>query len=114
MRSRSSRRAKALAISEKVKDKVWERDCGVCVWCLLHGPRTGWPAFPEAHYIPRSKGGLGIEENILTLCRPCHDLYDFAPRAQREYMREIFRDYLSRCYKDWDESKLIYRKEGTE
>ena len=113
MKYLSSKRAKALAISEKVKDKVWERDHGVCVWCLLSGDRTGWPAFPEAHFIPRSKGGLGIEENVLTLCRPHHDIFDHGPRRYREQMKYVFADYLSRCYPEWDETKLIYRKEET-
>ena len=69
--------------------------------------------FPEAHYIPRSKGGLGIPENILTLCRVCHDRYDHSDRNDREMMRGRFRAYLKHFYPDWDESKLIYHKEDT-
>ena len=112
MNYRSSRRAKALAISEETKDKVWCRDAGRCVWCRLTGLYTGYPAHPEAHFIPRSKGGLGIPENVLTLCRPHHDLFDHGTIEQREKMRKAFAEYLKHYHPEWDESKLIYRKEN--
>lgn len=101
-----SKRSEACAIPEDVKQRVWCRDAGTCVWC----GRRGAYVFPEAHYIPRSKGGLGIAENILTLCRPCHDRFDNGPRRDRENMRNYFREYLSERYPDWNEEKLIYRR----
>lgn len=104
MKNVSSRRAKALQISSTVKLIVTRRDGGLCVYC-------GRPGNPEAHFIPRSKGGLGVPQNILTLCRSCHDRYDFGKAEDREGMREYFRDYLSSMYDDWSEDKLIYRKE---
>ncbi len=65
---------------------------------------------PEAHFISRSKGGLGVEENILTLCRfPCHEQYDRGPIERREEMRTYFREYLKSQYPGWDEKKLIYK-----
>jgi len=67
---------------------------------------------PVAHFIPRTKGGLGIEENMLTLCAKCHRKYDNSRGAQREGYEEEFREYLKSCYPDWDEKKLIYHKEG--
>lgn len=97
------KRTNALAISKKVKDVVWERDCHCCVWC-------GSPyAAPEAHFIARSQGGLGIEENILTLCRECHRRYD--QTWHREMMRKFFREYLMSRYPGWDEYNLIYRRD---
>ena len=103
MQSRSSKRAKALAISDRTKRIVFARDSGLCVWC-------GRIGLPEAHFIPRSKGGLGIEQNILTLCRVCHDRYDHGDATERWNMKLRFREYLSEKYPDWDEQKLIYRK----
>ena len=97
-----SRRTKALEIPQKVKTKVYERDGGCCVWC---GSPSGQP---NAHYIPRSRSGLGIEENILTLCWPCHLKYDQS--TDRAKMGEYFRRYLESKYPDWDESKLYYKK----
>ena len=105
-----SKRTQALSIPEKVKDRVWERDKGRCIACMAFG-RTGWPPYPEAHFIPRSKSGLGIEENVLTLCRPHHDMYDNGSYNQRHKMRNVFRIYLMSKYPDWDEQKLYYRRE---
>ena len=96
------RRTKALSISRKVKDRVWERDGHRCVLC-------GSPyANPEAHFISRAQGGLGVEENIVTLCRSCHDAYDNS--HHRPYIRQKLKSYLMGIYPDWDEEKLIYRK----
>lgn len=65
-------------------------------------------AAPVAHYIARSHGGLGLEENILTLCSECHRAYDQS--TKRKEMREFFRNYLKSRYPEWDEEKLIYRR----
>ena len=108
---RKSKRAKALFPTKEAKDAVWERDHGRCVWCTLHPERrTGYPAYPEAHFISRSKSGLGIEQNLLTLCRPHHDEFDHSMRTHREEMRAEFAEYLKSNYPDWDESELIYRR----
>ena len=97
-----SKRTKALQISPKVKAAVWERDKGCCVFC-------GSPyAAPVAHFIARSHGGLGIEENILSLCQNCHRKYDQS--TKRNEMRVFFRDYLQSKYPEWDETNLIYRR----
>lgn len=96
-------RTKALDIPAKVKDRVWERDNHCCILC-------GNPqAAPNAHFIARSHGGLGIEQNIVTLCAKCHRDYD--QTADRQYLRTELRRYLSRKYPDWKEEDLIYRKE---
>lgn len=94
-----NRRTKALAISPAVKKAVYERDNGMCVWC-------GKPGDPVAHYISRAQGGLGIEENILTLCSECHRRYDQS--HHRQDMWEVFREYLMENYPGWDEKDLIY------
>jgi len=104
MKNLSSKRAKALAIDTKTKRLVYDRDGGLCVNCRR-------PGNPDAHYIPRSMGGLGCEENILTLCRRCHDLFDNGCREVREEMRGRFAAYLSGIYEGWDEENLIYRKD---
>lgn len=64
-----SKRSKACDIPGKVKETVFERDKGCCIVC-------GRPGFPNAHYLSRARGGLGIEQNIVTLCPDCHFEYD--------------------------------------
>lgn len=97
-----TRRTKLLDISPKVKAKVWERDEHRCIVC-------GSPnAAPNAHYIARSQGGLGIEENIVTLCNADHHEFDFG-EGRFELAIQI-REYLQSKYPYWNDSDLIYRK----
>lgn len=96
------RQTKAVDIPPAVKMAVWERDGRCCVLC------SSPFAAPNAHYIPRSQGGLGVEENIVSLCPACHDRYDNG--AGRAYMREELRAYLRGKYPGWDEESLRYRK----
>lgn len=105
-----SRRAKACDITQVTKLEVWERDNGRCVIC-----GNMYNVMPNAHYIPRSKGGLGIPQNIVTLCtelteNKCHRRYDFGSREEREELGGKIREYLQSKYPDWDEEKLYYRK----
>lgn len=98
------KRTKALDIPPAVKAEVWERDGGCCILC-------GSPdAAPNAHYIARSHGGLGIPQNIVTLCQRCHDRYDNSP--ERPPLREEIKEYLMSVYDDWSEADLIYQKYG--
>lgn len=94
--------SKACDISAATKRKVWERDGGCCIICGNPNAR------PNAHYIRRSQGGLGVEQNIVTLCYKCHDAFDNGDKRQ-EYGQEI-EGYLKACYRNWDPDKLIYRK----
>lgn len=97
------RRTKALAISRETKDRVWERDHGRCILC-----GASYTASPSAHFISRAQSGLGVEQNIVTLCSRCHRDYDQSPA--RNYLRDEIRWYLQSQYPDWDESNLVYRK----
>lgn len=96
-------RTKALDIPACVKDAVCERDNRCCVLC---GDSR---AAPNAHYISRAQGGLGIAQNIVTLCEKCHRDYDQS--ENREFIRKELRFYLSGIYPDWNENELKYRKE---
>lgn len=99
-----SRRSKATDISQKIKNKVWERDNHCCVIC-------GNPyAMPNAHYISRANGGLGIEQNIVTLCHDCHNNFDNGDEETRTALGYKIESYLTACYKDWNTDNLIYKK----
>lgn len=106
-------RTKELAIPLPVKMKVAKRDscCGwpCCILCGRTAPAGATWSFSCAHYISRAQGGLGIEENILTLCPRCHREYD---GERRQELRPFLEHYLREHYPGWDESKLYYSKEG--
>lgn len=91
-----------------VKQTVWLRDRGRCVIC-----GNNYNTMPNAHYIPRSKGGLGIEQNIVTLCtgfteNKCHHRMDHT--IERKALLKVVKEYLESQYPDWDEEKLYYRR----
>lgn len=97
-----SKRSKMCDISKAVKDKVWERDEHRCIICKSPF------AMPNAHYIPRSSGGLGIEQNIVTLCARCHEITDHT--EHRKFMLNQIEKYLKSKYDNWNRKDLIYDK----
>lgn len=104
-----TKRSKATDISQSIKEKVWQRDNGRCVVC-----GNPYNVMPNAHYISRAKGGLGIEENIVTLCtnfttNRCHDKYDNGSKQEREAIGGIIEKYLKSKYPNWDKEKLFYK-----
>lgn len=99
----SSQRAKACSIPKEVKERVWERDNHRCIICGMIGN-------PEAHIISRTKGGLGIEENIVTLCRRCHARLDQSPYGTRiQYINYVLA-YIKSKYPNWRKEDVIYVK----
>ena len=101
-----SKRSKACDIPMSVKRDVWERDNHCCVVCGKPVPIK----YANAHYIPRSKGGLGIKENVATACFECHFREHNAPDGQK--VHENIGKHLHKCYPDMDERTLYYSKEG--
>lgn len=105
-----SKRSKATDISMSVKKNVWKRDNGCCVIC-----GNSYNVMPNAHYVPRSKGGLGIEENIFTACtrltkNDCHYKFDNGTKEEKEKLRKIVRDYFISIYPNWNKEILYYKK----
>ena len=97
-------RTKALQIPTKVKKRVWDRDGGECIIC-------GNPnADPSCHYIRRSQGGLGIEENIVTLCARHHLMLDSPNSPEQKLLRARVREHLEKHYPGFPDEKRIYRK----
>lgn len=93
---------KACDFTTAVKEAIWKRDGGRCVYCGTTN------AMPNAHFIPRSQGGLGREENGLTLCLACHDRYDNG--SGRIEMEAFFENYLRHIYPGWNRKKLFFKK----
>lgn len=103
-----SKRSKATDISRNVKLKVWERDNGTCVIC---GNMVN--VMPNSHFVRRSHGGLGIEENVFTACtnftkNKCHERWDRYKCTQEEIER--VENYFKSIYPNWDKEKLVFKK----
>ena len=97
-----SKRSKETDISDEVKQIVYERDGGLCIKCHR-------PGIPNAHYKRRSQGGLGIPENVVTLCQKCHNKFDDG--FYREEIGNYIAEYLKSIYgASWRETDLIYNK----
>lgn len=108
--NKKSNRSKATDIPYSVKKKVFIRDEGKCVVC---GNQIN--VMPNAHYVSRNNGGLGIEENVVTLCtefteNKCHRKYDFGTKEERAECRNKIREYLKSKYNNWNEEDLVYKK----
>lgn len=100
-----SKRSKATDISMSTKRKVWERDNECCIICGSHY------AMPNAHFLSRAKGGLGIEQNVITLCQQCHFNYDNGKdKRVSEEIKSKIEDYLSSKYDNWNIEDLKYKK----
>lgn len=98
------RQTKVTAISAAVKRAVWSRDLGRCILC------GSINAGPHCHFVRRSQGGLGVEENIWTGCQCCHEEFD--NEVKTGPLHEQVRAYFQTLYPGWDERKLKYRKDG--
>lgn len=96
-----NKRTKATNIPFKVKQEVYIRDCGKCIFC-------GRPGYPEAHYISRARGGLGIPENIITVCRECHRRMDAS--TERPQYLERAKAYLDILYPEFTDEMRIHKK----
>ena len=112
-----NKRTKALQYTKETAYKVAERDNHECLFCKMgyhlegiNKSGLGSIVYDIAHFINRSQGGLGIEENLVLLCRYHHTLLDNGNKGLRPEMLSIMEEYLKSLYKDWNKDKLVYRK----
>lgn len=97
-----TKRTRATSISAEVKRRVSDRDGGECIFCHRLGN-------PEAHVISRAQGGLGIEQNIITVCRECHERMDAS--TDRPIYVAMAEEYLRRIYgEEFDKVEKVFRK----
>lgn len=110
-------------ITPEVRRRVYERDekdgrvC--CIYCgrpsrgtyYLDGCRYE-DGIDLAHVVGRAQMGKGIEKNLVSFCRQCHQMFDNGnnPEEQVE-MRLFVVAYLQNHYDDWDYADLVVKKE---
>ncbi|MBQ7067026.1 MAG: HNH endonuclease [Lachnospiraceae bacterium] len=109
------KRKKSLNFTKKEREKILQRDDGCCLFCqenyyMNSTTELGYEIKDIMHYIPKSSGGLGIEENGVLGCRYHHSLLDNGNKGLRGEMLERMKAYLKSIYPDWSEDNLIYKK----
>ena len=96
-------------IRPDVRTTVMQRDSidghPCCIYC-------GSPRYLEiAHYVPRSRGGMGVPENLAVLCTKCHRALDNGSDISlARDIKEVFRFWLAFNYPNWNEEGVTYRK----
>lgn len=96
-----SKRSKATDIPKSVRAEVYMRD----KYCIICGSPNG---VPNAHLVPRSQSGLGIKENVVTLCPLCHHEMDNGKNSLE--IKEKVRIYLNRLYPEVTDEMRKYNK----
>lgn len=105
IKGKKHKQTKATEIPKKIKEVVWERDRHKCIFCGKIVPVF----YANAHYIPRSAGGKGVEENIFTACDYCHREQDNGLKS-KEYNKRA-KEYLRNIYgENWKIGELVYKK----
>ena len=105
IKGKKHKQTKATEIPKSVKEIVWERDNHRCIFCKT----TVDMFYANAHFIPRSSGGLGIPENIFTACENCHREQDNGLNT-KEYDTKAEKHLKSIYGGRWTKENLIYRK----
>jgi hypothetical protein len=100
-----SARTLATKIEATTKKRVHERDNECCIFC---GKPVVW-IHACAHIVPRSAGGLGVEQNIITCCLTCHQLLD--QTGHRKKMLQTAARHMKAHYGEtWNPQDYIYKK----
>ncbi len=106
---------KKLQFDTRTRKRIYIRDHGECIFC-----RTGYHMEGASgmmldikdvmHFVPKSRMGLGIEQNGAIGCRYHHSLLDNGNKGLRQEMLEKFEEYLRSLYPGWAREDLVYRK----
>jgi 5-methylcytosine-specific restriction endonuclease McrA len=98
-------RTKATSVNPKVRETILERDNNQCVSC---GSRSN---LTMAHvFVNRSHGGMGVKENLATLCIKCHHELDNGKKHEQDYQRAAVQFYMIEKYGMPELKKITYNK----
>lgn len=110
-------RTKLLQFNKKMLEEIFIRDNYTCIFCKINYKMpinyniTELKIKDPMHYIPKSRGGLGIRKNGACGCRYHHNMYDNAKsKTTKEEMKKIFKSYLKNIENNWKEEDLKYNK----
>ena len=108
---------KLLQFDKETIRKIQIRDDYTCLFCKLgyhmekYNPNSlDFIIHDIMHYVPKSKMGLGIEENGVEGCRFHHSLLDNGNKGLRKEMLGLMKEHLQSLYTNWNERDLKYSK----
>lgn len=108
---------KLLQFDKKTREMICNRDNYNCLFCSVGYHTVGknlssieFNVFDIMHFIPKSKLGLGIEQNGVFGCRYHHHLLDNGNKGLRKEMLSIMEEYLKTRYESWNKEDLVYKK----
>ena len=105
MKTSRQRKTEALKIDTETYNKVYERDKG-CIICKtkIHDKiiEGNYAPLECHHFISRAKLGMGIEENLVMLCKYHH--------IEETTYRQQIEQYLKGQYPHWNKERLVYKK----
>jgi 5-methylcytosine-specific restriction protein A len=64
---------------QRLRERILERDCGLCQPCKAHGRLT--VAHAVDHIVSKANGGTDAERNLQAICETCHKAKTAAERA---------------------------------
>ena len=95
-------RAQATDITNEVRQKVYERDKKLCIFC-----QSSWHIELAHTILSRSKGGLGIEQNLVCACQRCHKIMDSESEQGKRFRKSAIH-YLENYYGKISEQDVKY------
>lgn len=111
---RLHKRTKALRFPPIAARRIAERDNG-CIFCQMayHMPDKddfGLRILDIMHIVPKSQGGLGVEQNGVCGCRYHHQLLDNGSKGLRQEMLGQIEEYMEVLYPNWNKENLYFKK----
>lgn len=101
-------RAKATDIPADVRKAVKQRDNSLCIFC-----QSSYGIELAHTILSRSKGGLGIEQNLVCACQRCHKIMDSESEQGKRFRQSAIR-YLEKQYgRKIDREEVRYAKGKT-
>lgn len=58
---------------DEIRNRVYQRDGYECQNCGIKGGRNGNAELHAHHIVPKASGGSHSEQNLVTLCKDCHN-----------------------------------------
>lgn len=94
-------KTKERQVSKKIAQEVMDRD----EYCIMCGNPYN---LDIAHFIGKGRGGLGVRENLVVLCRSCHHAYDNGKDEAKKHRIEYeIRQYLDNLYPSFTDDKRV-------